>query len=145
MFKGLISKLRNKHGFSAGASQSTILVVDDSQVDRAYIQYTLEKRGYRILTAVNGAAGLETIKSDRPDLIILDCQMPVMDGLTMCKKLKENDKTSGIPVIFLTALDTPQNIVSCFESDCENYLSKPVSGKILVTQVEAILKESSSA
>ena len=144
MFYKLKTIFKDKRGASGASSKTTILVVEDTDVDRRFIQETLAKRGYRVVTAVNGAAGLETVKSENPDLIILDCQMPVMDGLEMCKRLKENEKTGEIPVIFLTALDTPQNIIDCFENDCEIYLSKPISGKLLVSQVEAILKEYSS-
>ncbi len=123
----------------------TILVVEDSDVFRKFITSTLEKQGYHVVTAVNGAAGLETVKSTKPDLILLDCEMPVMNGLEMCKKLKEDESTEDIPIIFLTAVDTPQNIVDCFEMDAENYLSKPISGKLLTSQIEAVLKQYTSA
>lgn len=118
-----------------------ILIVDDNDIDRKVIQSALEKAGYSTIQAENGQIGLQKAKQENPDLIFLDCQMPVMDGLTMCKKLKEEDGLNNIPVIFLTALDTPRNIIDCFEVDAENYLSKPVSPKILTQQVKFILEQ----
>ncbi len=118
-----------------------ILIVDDNEIDRKVIQSTLEKAGYSTIQAENGQIGLQKAKQENPDLIFLDCQMPVMDGLTMCKKLKEEDDFKNIPVIFLTALDTPRNIIDCFEVDAENYLSKPISPKILTQQVKFILEQ----
>ncbi len=118
-----------------------ILIVDDNEIDRKVIQSALEKAGYSTIQAENGQIGLQKAKQESPDLIFLDCQMPVMDGLTMCKKLKEEDDFKNIPVIFLTALDTPRNIIDCFEVDAENYLSKPISPKILTQQVKFILEQ----
>jgi CheY-like chemotaxis protein len=119
----------------------TILIVDDSEIDRKLIFKALENEGYRLIQAENGELGLQAALKENPDLIFLDCQMPVMDGLTMCRKLKESIRTKTIPVVFLTALDTPRNIIDCFEVDAENYLSKPISPKILVNQVKLILQE----
>lgn len=120
----------------------TILVVEDSDVDRKWIEATLEKAKFRVISAVNGAIGLETAKTEKPDLIILDCDMPVMGGVEMCGKLREQNETEDIPVIFLTSVDTPANIVDCFEVDAENYLSKPISPKLLISQIEEVLNES---
>jgi CheY-like chemotaxis protein len=121
-----------------------ILIVDDNEIDRKIIRSALEKDGYQTVQAENGAIGLEMARKEKPDLVFLDCQMPVMDGLTMCKKLKEDDDLKHTPVIFLTALDTPRNIIDCFEVDAENYLSKPISPKILTQQVKIILDEHKS-
>lgn len=119
-----------------------ILIVDDNEIDRKIIQKALQGAGHLTVLAENGQLGLEAAKKEHPDLIFLDCQMPVMDGLTVCKKLKEEDELKNTPVVFLTALDTPRNIIDCFEVDAENYLSKPISPKILVQQVKAVLEES---
>ncbi len=126
---------------SQNKASRKILIVDDNEIDRKIIRSALEKDGYKTVQAENGSVGLEMARTENPDLIFLDCQMPVMDGLTMCKKLKEDDDLKHTPVIFLTALDTPRNIIDCFEVDAENYLSKPISPKILTQQVKIILDE----
>ena len=137
----MFDKIFGSRKSSRPAVSRKILIVDDNEIDRKVIQSTLEKAGYSTIQAENGQIGLQKAKQESPDLIFLDCQMPVMDGLTMCKKLKEEDDFKNIPVIFLTALDTPRNIIDCFEVDAENYLSKPISPKILTQQVKFILEQ----
>lgn len=122
-------------------SPRTILVVEDTETDRLLIQKTMEHEGYHVITAHNGKEGLEKAVTSRPDLILLDCLMPAMDGLTMAAKLRESDVTMDIPIIFLTSLDTPKNVVECFEVDAENFLTKPVNPKVLIDQVILSLKE----
>jgi CheY-like chemotaxis protein len=122
----------------------TVLVVDDNPTDRTLIRNILMKQGYKIVQAVNGQEGLEIARRDRPDLILLDCEMPIMDGNAMCRLLKNDEELNKIPVIFLTGLNTPQNIIDCFDADCENYLAKPVNSKILSTQIETALEGYSS-
>ena len=137
MFENMFSSKKPKQE----SINHKILIVDDNEIQRRIIQTTLEKAGYATVQAENGEIGLEMAKRENPDMIFLDCQMPVMDGITMCKRLKENDSLKKVPVIFLTALDTPRNIIDCFEVDAENYLSKPISPKILLQQVQATLEE----
>jgi len=132
------------------ASQATkqdiksILIVEDSEVDSKIVEKIVNKLGHRSLTATNGKIGLEVALSERPDLIILDCEMPVMGGVEMCELLRVEDNTVDIPVLFLTAVDTPQNIIEAFELDAENYLTKPVNSKMLSEQIEQILEDRSS-
>lgn len=121
-----------------------ILIVEDSQVDQRLIQDILTKRGFNVAYASNGQEGLVKAKEIKPDLIILDCEMPVMGGIEMCKTLKQTLDLTEIPVIFLTSLDTPKNIIDCFELDAENYLSKPVSPKILLSEIHNVLKLTTS-
>jgi len=123
----------------------SILVVEDNHVDQKLIADALQRGGFKIFIAANGQEGLALAKTTKPDLIILDCDMPVMNGLEMCRKLREDDSLEHTPVIFLTSNDTPKNIIDCFELDAENYLTKPISAKTLVSQVQASLKEHSSA
>ena len=121
----------------------TILVVEDSETDRLFVTRTLEKAGFRVETAVNGALGLEKAKALKPDLILLDCEMPVMGGVEMCKKLKETNGIHNTLVIFLTGLDTPKNTIDCFEADAEHYLSKPISARLLTAEIKKVLEEKS--
>jgi len=104
----------------------------------------LEKKGFEVSLAENGEEGLKAARALTPQLIILDCDMPVMDGPQMCQSLKDYDETHEIPVFFLTSIDTPKNIIECFQFDAAHYLSKPVNPKILLTQVQEIIEEFSS-
>jgi CheY-like chemotaxis protein len=121
-----------------------ILVVEDNPVDKRIICNILQTMKYQVLTAENGAEGLKIAKTLQPDLIIMDCEMPVMNGRDACRELKSDPSTANIPVVFLTSVNTPQNIIECFDLEAENYLSKPVSAKILQDQIPLILKEYSA-
>jgi len=143
MFDNLKKIMKNQKGIIEANKAQTILIVEDNEVDRQLITKILGKEGYSTLTAVNGELGLSLAKEEIPDLIVLDCDMPVMGGIEMCKRIKNYEATKGIPVIFLTSVKTPQNIINCFELDAENYLSKPISSKILISEVNQILKTTS--
>ena len=122
-------------------SHKTILVVEDNEVDRALIQKTLEKEGYVVFVAENGAVGLKKAKEQKPDLILLDCEMPIMDGQETCRRIKEDIDLKNTPVLFLTGLNTPKNVVECFDLDAENFLAKPVNPSMLAAQIKTILAE----
>ncbi len=141
MFDKFKKKLKNKSGQSGNGDELTVLIVDDSPVDLKVSVRAIEKGGYNVISAVNGEDGLAIAREKHPDLILLDCDMPVMTGPQMCKELKEDEKVSDIPVIFLTSVDTPTNIINCFELEAENYLSKPINSKLLVAQVKIVLDE----
>jgi len=118
-----------------------ILLVDDGEVDRHFVTRVLEERGYKVLCAENGKIGLYIAENERPDLILLDCIMPGLSGPEVGKQLKEKEKTKDIPIIFLTSLDTPANIVDCYDLGAVHFLAKPVNAKILIKQIETVLKE----
>ncbi|MBU0469127.1 MAG: response regulator [Candidatus Omnitrophica bacterium] len=118
--------------------RKTILTVEDNDVDIRLIKSILEKK-YNVITAENGEVGLEMIRKHKPDLVVLDCEMPVMTGNEMCKIMKNDNDLKEIPVLFLTSINTPKNIIECFELDAENHLSKPINSNVLLGQVDAIL------
>ena len=90
---------------SAGGLNDEIIVVDDTIVSLKLLSGILGKAGYSACTADNGELALQIIKSKRPSLILLDVMMPGMDGFEVCRRLKANEKTRDIPVIFISALD----------------------------------------
>jgi len=118
-----------------------ILIVDDNEIDLKLIQRTVEKIGHQALLAENGKIGYESVKAERPDLILADCNMPIMDGVDMCKLIKENPDTQNIPLIFLTSVETPGTVVECFDMGIENYICKPIKPKILSAQIKTIFDE----
>jgi adenylate cyclase len=121
------------------AKGKTILVVEDSETDQKVICRIVESAGYDVIKANDGEEGLKLAKAKLPDMVLLDCEMPKMNGVEMCRRLKEDAKLCDTPVIFITSVETPRNIIDCFELEAENYLSKPVSAKILLSQIENIL------
>jgi CheY-like chemotaxis protein len=121
--------------------QRCILVVDDNETDRMLVRRTVEKMGHRVLVAEDGNVGFEMAKTKKPDLILSDCRMPQKDGITMCRQLKGDPQTKNIPLVFLTGVDSPATVVECFDMGVENYMCKPINPKILVSQIETILKE----
>ena len=118
--------------------QPTILVVDDEKDILDLLKYNLEKEGYAVITARNGKAALAAA-GQRPDLYILDVMMPEMDGWEVCKALRRNPATSSIPVIFLTARDNEVDEVLGLELGADDYLTKPVRMRTLITRVKKAL------
>jgi len=119
----------------------SVLIVDDDHLDRVLIQRTVEKMGHRAVIAEDGKKGLELVRQEKPDLILSDCHMPEMDGVQMCREIKENPETKDIPFVFLTGVETPTTVVECFDMGVENYVCKPINPKLLASQIETIFKE----
>ena len=82
---------------------------------------------------------MEIIQKEKPDLVLLDVVLPGMSGLEVCKQLKRNPKTERIPVIFITGLDTPKNLIDCYEYGAEDFLSKSISSRLLIHQIDQTL------
>jgi two-component system, sensor histidine kinase and response regulator len=118
-----------------------IVVVDDVETNRTFFKRVLEKRGYTVLTANNGTDGLELIRREKPKLVLLDFVMPGMKGPEVCKIIKAEDLTKDIPVLFLTSVDAPTDIIQCYEEGAENFLTKPIQAGELVKHVEMILED----
>ncbi|HEX8140653.1 MAG TPA: diguanylate cyclase [Pyrinomonadaceae bacterium] len=117
-----------------------ILVADDEPINRTLIQRRLERAGYFVLVAENGREAVEAATSSSPDLIILDVMMPLMDGLTACRLIKENVATRDIPVIFLSARDETDVKVSGLALGANDYISKPFKAEELLARVEVAMR-----
>ena len=115
----------------------SILVVDDDPHIRDVIVYALEKADMRTSTAKDGLQALELIEKNRPDLIVLDINMPEMDGLEVCRELR---KTSDIPILFLSSRDDEIDRIIGLEIGGDDYVTKPFSPRELVARVNVILK-----
>ena len=118
-----------------------ILFIDDNEVDRRFIEKILIKRDYRVVLANDGESGLETAQREKPDLILLDVVLPGISGIEVCKRLKKDDATKNIPVIFLTGMDTPKNLIDCYEYGAEDFLNKSISSRLLIHQIELTLQD----
>ena len=117
-----------------------ILLVDDEPDIIEIIQYHLEKEGYLVKTASNGIECLSIAKSFVPDLILLDVMMPVKDGFTVAKEIRQVD--SEIPILFLTAKSMKEDKLAGFDVGADDYLTKPFAMEELLARINAILKRS---
>jgi two-component system, OmpR family, alkaline phosphatase synthesis response regulator PhoP len=115
-----------------------ILTCDDEKHIVRLIQVNLERQGYEVITAYNGAECLERVASDKPDLIVLDVMMPEMTGFEVLEKLKANPETENIPVIMLTARAHDADVLRGWQSGVECYLTKPFNPMELIAFVKRI-------
>ncbi|RRN74230.1 DNA-binding response regulator [Peribacillus simplex] len=117
-----------------------ILVVDDEQSIVTLLQYNLEQAGYSVITALDGEQGLQAAVDIRPDLVVLDLMLPKMDGLEVCKQLRQ--QKINIPILMLTAKDDEFDKVLGLELGADDYLTKPFSPREVVARIKAILRRS---
>jgi len=121
-----------------------ILVVDDEKDIVDILKYNLERENeFEVITACNGKDAIE-LANDSPDLIILDIMMPELNGYEVCKKLKHNPETSGIPVIFLTAKENEIDEILGLEIGADDYISKPVSPRKVIARIKSVIRRSST-
>ena len=122
------------------ASNETILIVDDEKDILEFLKYNFEKEGYTVHTAQNGIEGKQMAIKTKPDLIILDIMMPGMDGVELCKELREIPDFSDALIIFLTARGEDYSQIAGFEVGADDYITKPVKPRVLLARVKALLK-----
>lgn len=120
--------------------QYTILLVDDEPDVLEFLSYNLGKEGYKVIKAKNGKEGLEQVKKYKPHLVILDVMMPGMDGIATCREIRALPGQKDTIVIFLTARAEEYSQLAGFEAGADDYVSKPIKPKILVSRVKALLR-----
>lgn len=116
-----------------------ILVVDDEVDILKVVTFRLRKSGYEILTAVDGREGLELIRNERPDLILLDLRLPVIDGYEVCRQVKADEELKNIPVILLTASSAAKIIERTKEFKADDYIIKPFNPTELLEKVKKLI------
>lgn len=116
-----------------------ILIVDDSPTEAHILKGMLEKNGFEIETAENGSEGIERAKELKPDLILMDVVMPGLNGFQATRQLTKNSETADIPVIIVTTKDQETDRVWGLRQGAKDFLTKPVSEKILMEKINAIL------
>jgi len=117
-----------------------ILVVDDELDILEIIRHALNKEGFEVQVAANGFQGMEKARQFKPDLILMDVMMPVMDGMEACRQLKEDTETKNIPIVFLTARSEEFAELAGFEAGADDYISKPIRPRVLLSRLKAILR-----
>ena len=121
-------------------TMGSILIVDDSLNNLSLLERILSRKGYKVGLASSGKLALDSVDLTQPDLILLDIMMPAMDGYEVCTRLKSNDRTRGIPIIFLSALVEVSNKVKAFNAGGVDYITKPFEPVEVVARVENQLR-----
>jgi two-component system cell cycle response regulator DivK len=116
-----------------------ILLVEDDEMNRDMLSRRLIKRGYEVVIAIDGGQGVEMARSESPDLILMDMSLPVMDGWTATRTLKDDPATASVPVIALTAHAMSGDETKAREAGCDEFDSKPVELKRLLSKMEGLL------
>ena len=116
-----------------------VLVVEDNEMNRDMLSRRLQRRGYEVLIAVDGQDGLDKSRSESPDIILMDLDLPVLDGWTVARMLKDAPETEPIPVIALTAHAMAGDREKALEAGYDDYDTKPVEFARLVSKIEALL------
>ena len=119
---------------------SKILIIDDEQDIVELLSYNLEKEGFSIVKTYDGEAALELVRSQKPDLIILDLMLPKMNGIDVCRALRSNPETARLPIIMLTAKGDEVDKIIGLEIGADDYITKPFSVKELIARVRRILR-----
>ncbi len=120
-----------------------ILLVEDNEMNRDMLSRRLERRGFQVVMAFDGAQGVEMAQTELPDLILMDMSLPVIDGWEATRRVKTNDATKSIPIIALTAHAMSDDREKAMEAGCDEYDTKPVELERLLTKINALLPASS--
>ncbi len=120
--------------------EDTVLLVEDETDVVDLLRYHLRKAGFKVLIANSGSEGLEAVRQNRPDVVVLDIMMPGMTGLEVCRAMKADAALAKIPVLMLTAKSDVKDRVKGLETGAEDYVAKPFSPKEVVLRVQALLK-----
>jgi len=118
-----------------GASMTTILIADDNVDLRRTVEIFLVRLGFQVLTVGNGREAVEAVREYKPDLILMDMNMPVLDGWGAASELKNDTRTAGVPIIAVTAYTLPGDQARCLAAGCDLCLSKPVELDKLAVQI----------
>ena len=113
-----------------------ILVIEDNEQNLYLVRFILEQSGYEVFAALDGESGIEMAASIRPDLILLDIQLPVMDGHTVARTLRQNEELVNTPIVAVTSYAMPGDREKTIEAGCNGYIEKPIDPLTFMTQVE---------
>jgi len=124
--------------------EQKILLVDDEPDILEFLSYNLKKEGFVVFTSDNGKDALELAKKEIPDLIILDVMMPEMDGMETCLQIREIPQLKNVSIAFLTARGEDYSQISGFEAGADDYISKPIKPRVLISRIKALLRRGKS-
>lgn len=116
----------------------TILIIEDSALSRTALRDDLAGRGFKVLTAENGKEGLSLIQSKRPDVVLMDVVMPIMDGWETCHQVRAAAELREIPIIITTTKNTSQDMMRAFEVGANQFMEKPLDVDLLVKEIHGL-------
>ena len=119
---------------------TTILIVEDNEMNRDMLSRRLQRKGYEVLIAVDGEMGLEVARANSPELILMDMSLPVMDGWEATRRMKADQRLKHIPVIALTAHAMANDRTKALEAGCNDYDTKPIDLPRLLAKIETLLR-----
>jgi two-component system cell cycle response regulator len=140
MVSRYISDCQKETCFAAPLGAPFVLVVDDDPMNVKFFEALLKKEGFSTGTASNGFEALESVKEKKPDLILLDVMMPEVGGFEVTRQLKKDTKTRNIPIVLITALDSPEDKSLGMAAGADEFLNKPVNKAELLARVRSLLK-----
>lgn len=126
------------HHHSRMPGTVNILIVEDSPTQTKLLRLILEEHGYQVDSAHNGIKALEKIRNNRPHLVITDIVMPEMDGFALCHSIKNDPEFKSIPVMLLTSLSDPQDVIKGLQAGADNFLTKPYEDTLLLSRIKYI-------
>jgi two-component system phosphate regulon response regulator PhoB len=126
-------------------AKENILIVEDEEDILELVSYNLSREGYQATGASSGEEALRLAKLAPPDLVLLDLMLPGIDGLEVCRQLKNNERTKSVPVVMLTAKGEESDVVTGLEMGADDYITKPFSPRVLVARVKAVLRRREAA
>jgi CheY-like chemotaxis protein len=118
-----------------------VLLIEDNEQNRYLATFLLEKHGYAVVSAADGPAGIELARTDRPALILLDIQLPLMDGYAVARALRNNPDLRDIPIIAVTSFAMVGDREKSLAAGCNGYLEKPINPDTFVTEIERFLPQ----
>jgi two-component system, OmpR family, alkaline phosphatase synthesis response regulator PhoP len=124
-------------------AKGIILVIDDEKDLTELVSYNLKKEGFVVRCARDGESGLAAAAGDRPDLVIVDLMLPGIDGFEVCRRLRSDSKTAGVPIIMLTAKSEESDRIVGLELGADDYVTKPFSPRELAARIKAVLRRAS--
>ncbi len=125
-------------------SEITILLADDEADILEFLGYNLEREGYRVIKAKNGAKAVKLAGEHKPQLIILDVMMPVMDGMQACTEIRKIPELAGTLITFLTARGEDYSQIAGFEAGADDYITKPIKPRLFISRIQALLRRYSA-
>ncbi|MDK9706078.1 MAG: response regulator [Desulforhopalus sp.] len=124
---------------TAQRTQLNILIVEDSKTQAEKLRYILEKRNFRVSTAANGREAMFSMRRQLPDIVVTDIVMPEMDGYELCKHIRADDKLRKVPVILITSLAEPTDVIKGLAAGASNFITKPFDETYIVSRIEHLI------
>ena len=121
-------------------ARTKVLIVDDENDILDLLEYNLEKEGYKVRRAMDGEEAIAAVQKEKPDLILLDIMMPKLDGIETCRRIRELPDMGGVFIVFLTARSEEYSELAGFDAGADDYISKPIKPRILISRLRAILR-----